>query len=236
LRNKLTILIVDDEPHILELLRYNLLEHGYYVIESQTGEDALEKLKQYNHIDGIILDLLLPGIDGLEVLRRIRSSEETKQIPIIMLTAKNEEFDTVLGLEMGADDYIGKPFRIRELLARVKAVIRRDQRYISQKNEKKYVFNNLEINKTTRQVVQDGKAIEMPLKEFELLLLLASYPDRVFTREELLEKVWGYDYFGETRTVDVHIRYIRQKIEVDPANPKWIKTVHGVGYKFTEKG
>ncbi|NLP47257.1 MAG: response regulator transcription factor [Epulopiscium sp.] len=236
MRNKLTILIVDDEPHILELLRYNLLEHGYYVIESQTGEDALEKLKQYNHIDGIILDLLLPGIDGLEVLRRIRSSEETKQIPIIMLTAKNEEFDTVLGLEMGADDYIGKPFRIRELLARVKAVIRRDQRYISQKNEKKYVFNNLEINKTTRQVVQDGKAIEMPLKEFELLLLLASYPDRVFTREELLEKVWGYDYFGETRTVDVHIRYIRQKIEVDPANPKWIKTVHGVGYKFTEKG
>ncbi len=236
MENKKNILIVDDEKHILELLQYNLVERGYHVIQAETGEEALEQLKKHPKVDGILLDLLLPGIDGLEVLRRIRSQDETKHIPVIMLTAKNEELDTVLGLEMGADDYIGKPFRMRELLARLKAVLRRNQKISSEKKEKKYSFGNLEINETTRQVIKDGVIINMPLKEFELLLLLASYPDRVFTREELLEKVWGYDYFGETRTVDVHIRYIRQKIEEDDKNPKWIKTLRGVGYKFTEEG
>lgn len=236
MENKKNILIVDDEKHILELLQYNLVERGYHVIQAETGEEALEQLKKHPKVDGILLDLLLPGIDGLEVLRRIRSQDETKHIPVIMLTAKNEELDTVLGLEMGADDYIGKPFRMRELLARLKAVLRRNQEISSEKKEKKYSFGNLEINETTRQVIKDGVIINMPLKEFELLLLLASYPDRVFTREELLEKVWGYDYFGETRTVDVHIRYIRQKIEEDDKNPKWIKTLRGVGYKFTEEG
>lgn len=235
--SKKKILIVDDELHILELLKYNLETSGYEVIEAESGEEALEKLNA--SVDLVILDLMLPGIDGLEVLKRIRFNESLKNIPVIMLTAKNEEIDAVLGLEMGADDYIGKPFRVRELLARIKAVLRRKEEteYLPQSTEKEKIIQvgNLAINETTRTVKKSDNVIEMPLKEFELLAVLAKNPGRVFSREELLEKIWGYDYVGESRTVDVHIRNLRKKIEDDDSSPFFIKTVRGIGYKFREE-
>ncbi|WP_058486579.1 response regulator transcription factor [Defluviitalea phaphyphila] len=228
------VLIVDDELHILELLKYNLEENGYKVIQAESGEEAIEKVN--SSVDLIILDLMLPGIDGLEVLQRIRNNDKIKNIPVIMLTAKNEEIDTVLGLEMGADDYIGKPFRIRELLARVKAVLRR-QKFKEDLEEKEKIIriDNLEINETTRTVRKNNKIIDMSLKEFELLRMLAKNPGRVFSRDDLLEKIWGYDYLGETRTVDVHIRHLRKKIEENDSLPYYIKTVRGIGYKFREE-
>ncbi|HHW67038.1 MAG: two-component system, OmpR family, alkaline phosphatase synthesis response regulator PhoP [Epulopiscium sp.] len=235
--SKRKILIVDDEIHILELLKYNLENTGYEVSEAESGEEALEKLNA--SVDLVILDLMLPGIDGLEVLKRIRFNESLKNIPVIMLTAKNEEIDAVLGLEMGADDYIGKPFRVRELLARIKAVLRRKEEteYLPQSTEKEKIIQvgNLAINETTRTVKKSDNVIEMPLKEFELLAVLAKNPGRVFSREELLEKIWGYDYVGESRTVDVHIRNLRKKIEDDDSSPFFIKTVRGIGYKFREE-
>jgi len=235
--SKRKILIVDDEIHILELLKYNLENTGYEVSEAESGEEALEKLNA--SVDLVILDLMLPGIDGLEVLKRIRFNESLKNIPVIMLTAKNEEIDAVLGLEMGADDYIGKPFRVRELLARIKAVLRRKEEteYLPQSTEKEKIIQvgNLAINETTRTVKKSDNVIEMPLKEFELLAVLAKNPGRVLSREELLEKIWGYDYVGESRTVDVHIRNLRKKIEDDDSSPFFIKTVRGIGYKFREE-
>lgn len=235
--SKKKILIVDDELHILELLKYNLETSGYEVIEAESGEEALEKLNA--SIALVILDLMLPDMDGLEVLRRIRFNDHLKNIPVIMLTAKNEEIDAVLGLEMGADDYIGKPFRVRELLARIKAVLRRKEEteYLPQSTEKEKIIQvgNLAINETTRTVKKSDNVIEMPLKEFELLAVLAKNPGRVFSREELLEKIWGYDYVGESRTVDVHIRNLRKKIEDDDSSPFFIKTVRGIGYKFREE-
>lgn len=233
---KNTVLIVDDEEHILELLKYNIENNGYNVVQAETGEEGLDKLSKY-HIDIIVLDLMLPGIDGLEVLRRIRNSERYNKIPIIMLTAKNEEIDTVLGLEMGADDYIGKPFGIHELLARIKAVLRRNVKInvdISKepKSNDNLLIDELSINKSSHEVKVRDKSVDLTLKEFELLYLLAKNKGRVFDRDYLLEKIWGYDYGGETRTVDVHIRNIRKKIEEDDKNPKHIKTVRGLGYKF----
>lgn len=234
--SKKTILTVDDEAHILELLRYNLEESGYFVIQAETGEEALELL-EHNCIDAVLLDLMLPKIDGLDVLRKIRTKEETKKLPVIMLTAKSEEFDKVLGLEMGADDYIAKPFSIRELQARLKALLRRleEEPSIQTKTVQRVLrTNGLEIGVETRTVTKNGQLIEMSLKEFELLKLLAENPGKVFSRDILLEKVWGYEYIGETRTVDVHIRHIRKKIEEDDSNPQFIKTVRGFGYKFRE--
>lgn len=234
--SKKTILTVDDEAHILELLRYNLEESGYFVIQAETGEEALELL-EHNCIDAVLLDLMLPKIDGLDVLRKIRTKEETKKLPVIMLTAKSEEFDKVLGLEMGADDYIAKPFSIRELQARLKALLRRleEEPSIQTKTVQKVLrTNGLEIGVETRTVTKNGQLIEMSLKEFELLKLLVENPGKVFSRDILLEKVWGYEYIGETRTVDVHIRHIRKKIEEDDSNPQFIKTVRGFGYKFRE--
>ncbi len=233
------ILIVDDEANILELLRYNLKKNGFEVEEASTGEEALEKINN-ERFDMAILDLMLPGIDGLEVLKTIRSTEEIKNLPVIMLTAKSEEIDKVIGLELGADDYLCKPFGVHELLARMKAVARRIE--AKQKPEEKpketdniILVGNLEINRETYEVKKSGIVIEMSHKEFELLYFLAKNRGRVFDREYLLEKVWGYDYFGETRTVDVHIRNIRKKIEEDNSNPEYVKTVRGIGYKFTQK-
>lgn len=177
---------------------------------------------------------MLPGIDGLEVLKRIRANKDLKKLPVIMLTAKSDEISKVIGLELGADDYLGKPFGVHELLARIKAVLRRaDGAYEDEDGgEEKIIVDDLIINKTTRVVVVDGQIVDMPLKEFELLYLLAKNRGRVFSRDGLLEKIWGYDYLGETRTVDVHIRNLRKKIEEDDNHPRYIKTVRGVGYKF----
>lgn len=233
-----TILIVDDEEHILELLRYNLEINKYNVVQAETGEEALNILENNkNTINCVILDWMLPDIDGMEVLKKIRFSSKFKSLPVIMLTAKREEFDTVLGLEMGADDYLSKPFSIRELLARIKSVLRRSQsieKKDSETSDKKIIIDNIVINETFRTVYKDNQLIDMTLKEYELLLTFAKNPGRVFSREYLLEKIWGYDFLGETRTVDVHIRSLRKKIEEDDANPKYIKTVRGVGYKFKE--
>ena len=231
---KKTILAVDDEIHILELLKYNLETNGYYVITVETGEEALELLAK-EKVDAVLLDLMLPKIDGLEVLRRIRTTKEINKIPVILLTAKSDEFDKVLGLETGADDYIAKPFSIRELQARVKAVLRRvseEQYLLTEKNL--ISTHGLEIGLETKTVKKYGVPIEMSLKEFELLKLLAENPGKVYSRDVLLEKIWSYEYIGETRTVDVHIRHIRKKIEEDDSNPIFIKTVRGFGYKFRE--
>lgn len=234
--NKKTILAVDDEIHILELIQYNLVAGGYEVLQAESGEEALEILEN-TKVDAVILDLMLPQIDGLEVLRRIRTKENIKKTPVIMLTAKGEEFDRVLGLEMGADDYISKPFSVRELQARVKAVLRRTEDIPNATQEKQQNMistHGLEIGIDTKRVIKHGKEIEMSVKEFEVLRLLAENPGRVFSRDVLLEQIWGYEYMGETRTVDVHIRHIRKKIEEDDSNPKFIKTVRGYGYKFRE--
>ncbi len=225
------LLIIDDEVHILELLRYNLESSGYEVVQAESGEEALEKLKKI-HVDGVILDLMLPGIDGIEVLRQIRQSDHM-YLPVIMLTAKNEEIDAVIGLEMGADDYIGKPFRTRELISRVKSVLRRAHlREESTKNHEEIMEKGLYVNTQSHQIFNDGVELFLTLKEFELLEKLIKSPGRVFTRDELLESIWGYDYMGETRTVDVHIRQLRKKVEQDDKNPEKILTVRGIGYKY----
>jgi len=224
------ILIVDDEEHIRELLRVNLEAAGYEVIEAETGEEAVALVK--DKISLVVLDYMLPQMDGLEVLRKIRKDQQTASLPVLMLTAKNEEIDAVLGLEMGADDYIGKPFRVREFLARVKAALRRN---VGQSDEDEiFRFEGLEINRANRTVMKDGQEVSLSLKEFELIALLSSKPGRVFSREMLLQKIWGYDFVGETRTVDVHIRQLRKKIENDDKKPEYILTVRGLGYKFRE--
>lgn len=211
-----TILTIDDEEHILELIRYNLEKNGYHVVQALDGETGL-KLLEDHVVDMILLDLMLPGIDGLEVLRRIRTDERFKHIPVIMLTAKSEEIDTVLGLEMGADDYIGKPFGNHELIARMKAVFRRTREHNREVQEKQepgddvISVSGIEINRSTHEIMINGERLELPFKEFELLYLLAKNQGRVFDREYLLEKIWGYAYYGETRTVDVHIRNLRKK-------------------------
>ena len=228
--NKSKLLIVDDEVHILELLKYNLESNGYEVLEAETGEQALELLKVFR-VDGVILDLMLPGLDGIEVLKRIRQSDHAT-LPVIMLTAKNEEIDAVIGLEMGADDYIGKPFRTRELISRVKSVLRRAQLRETASPDFEMAKDGLAINIVTHQVFNDGLELFLTLKEFELLEKLMKSPERVFTRDELLESIWGYDYAGETRTVDVHVRQLRKKIEKDDKNPEKIVTVRGMGYKY----
>lgn len=235
--SKKTILVVDDEEHILELIQYNLENGGYQVIKAESGEEALELLES-NSVDLALLDLMLPGIDGIEVLRNIRSSQKYRMLPVIILTAKGDEISKVVGLEVGADDYLSKPFGVHELMARIKAVLRRTEGFLqiekteASDEEEKLVIDHIVINKTRRVVTVDNKEIELSLKEFELLYLLVKNKGIVFSRDTLLEKIWGYDYYGETRTVDVHIRNLRKKIEVDDNNPVYIKTVRGVGYKF----
>lgn len=229
------ILVVDDEPHIQELLKYNLERENYNVILAETGKEALKALNK--ETNAVILDLMLPDADGLDILKNIRTNEELKNIPVIVLTAKGDEFDKVLGLELGADDYISKPFSVRELIARVKALLRRTKdSLIDLDSSDKIIikFDDIEINEVNRTVIKNNKVIDMTLKEFELLKLLLKNKGKVFTRDELLEKIWGYDYIGETRTVDVHIRQLRKKIEYDDSNPLYIKTVRGIGYKFRE--
>lgn len=228
------ILAIDDEPHILELLEYNLTKAGYEVRKAETGEAGL-KILEAEQIDLVLLDCMLSGIDGMEVLKRIRASREFASMPVMMLTAKGEEIDKVLGLEMGADDYLSKPFGIRELEARVKALLRRSSRESAEKPaDEKLCVGELELNYTAREVTLQGKPVVLSLKEYELLHLLVSHPSRVYTREQLLEQIWGYTYSGETRTVDVHIRNLRRKLEQNPEEPQHICTVRGIGYKFVK--
>lgn len=229
---KQKILIVDDDEHIAELISLYLVKECFDTRIEGNGEDALKAFEEYQpHL--VLLDIMLPGIDGYEVCSQIR---KTSQTPIIMLSAKGEVFDKVLGLKLGADDYIMKPFDSNEMVARVRAVLRRYQApatssATSASHTGNYVeYDGLIVNISNYTTTVNGKALEMPPKELELLYFLASQPNHVFTREQLLDRLWGYEYFGDTRTVDVHVKRIREKL---PENPNWaLTTVWGVGYKF----
>jgi two-component system, OmpR family, alkaline phosphatase synthesis response regulator PhoP len=231
--SKELIYAVEDEVHIQQLIKYNLEAGGFKVTAFESGESLLSEVKS-SIPDLFILDIMLPGMDGLEVCRQLRSTPQTKNIPIIMLTAKSEEFDKVLGLELGADDYLTKPFSVRELLARVKAIFRRINNSVSSESEN-IRHGDILIDFTRHEVFKNGILLEMPLKEFDLLKMLILNKGRVLSRELLLDRIWGFDYYGETRTVDVHIRYLRQKIEDDDSNPVYIETIRGIGYRFNDK-
>ena len=223
--NKEKIFVVDDDVNICELIRLYLEKEGYNVMTSYRGDKAVEEFTAYAP-NLVVLDIMLPGIDGWQVCREIR---KRSGIPIIMLTAKGETFDKVLGLELGADDYMVKPFEAKELVARIKAVLRRYNQKEAGMDE--VVYPNLVINKSNYMVRLNGMEIQLPPKELELLFFLASNPNRVFTREQLLEHVWDFNFFGDSRTVDVHIKRLREKIDIP--NQVWqLKTVWGVGYKF----
>ena len=223
------ILVVDDEEHIQELIRFNLENNGYKVVSATDGNEAL-KLALQECPQLVLLDLMLPGKDGYDVCKEIRRNNAISNTPIIMITAKSEELDKILGLELGADDYMTKPFSIRELLARVKAVLRRTA---IQQIDKSYKFGNVTVDFEKHEIMKDDKKVDLTLKEYELLEILIKNKGRVMTRDFLLDKIWGYDFIGETRTVDVHIRHLRQKIEADDKNPQFVETIRGIGYRFS---
>ena len=226
---KQKILIVDDDKHIAELISLYMMKDGYETEEVYDGREAVKMAESFQP-DLILLDLMLPGMDGYQVCTEIR---KTRRVPIIMLTAKGETFDKVLGLELGADDYIVKPFDPKELVARVKAVLRRYEPKQEEVDKNRLKFGGLEINLSNYSVSYNGKSLEFPPKEFELLSFLAQHPNRVFTREQLLDRIWGYEYVGDTRTVDVHVKRIREKLN---SEDEWgILTVWSVGYKFGQK-
>ena len=223
---KIKVLVVDDDNNICEYLRLYLEKEDFEVLICHDGVQALDKFQKFNPAI-ILLDVMMPNLDGWQTCRELRKISD---VPVIMITAKGETFDKVLGLEIGADDYIVKPFEAKEVIARVKAVLRRSD-VKEQTADKELVFPKLTVNLSNYEIRIDGKLTEIPPKELELLYFLASNPNRVFTREQLLEEVWGFDYFGDSRTVDVHIKRLREKLEGIDAN--WqLKTVWGVGYKF----
>lgn len=239
-----SILVVDDEAILLETIAYNLEQAGYRVVTAADGLSALEAARNETP-DLVILDIMLPGMDGFEVCRELRRDQATATTPILILTAKGDEIDKVVGLELGADDYVTKPFGRRELLARVRALLRRADYIAPEEGEsdtrerpaarpahKELEAGPLKIDLAGRQVICRGQELELQPKQFELLTYLVRNRGTVLTRDQLLHNVWGYDYVGDTRTVDVHIRWLREKIEEDPANPKLIQTVRGVGYVF----
>jgi len=229
------ICIVEDEFHISQLVKYNVEAEGYRTICFESGEDLFKNLsKETPNI--FLLDLMLPGMDGMEICRLLRRNPIYLNVPIIILTAKSDELDKVVGLELGADDYITKPFSIRELLARIRAVLRRSTASNDVAiSENIYTHKDLTLDCIKHEVYKNSQSIETTYKEFELLKYLMQNKGKVVTREILLDKIWGYDYIGETRTVDVHIRYLRQKIEEDDSNPTYIQTVRGIGYRFSDK-
>jgi len=220
------ILVVDDEPTLVATLKYNLEREGYQVITASDGESGLF-LARANRPDLILLDLMLPVLDGLEVCRILRRE---MSVPILMLTAKVEEVDKVVGLELGADDYVTKPFSMRELLARVRALLRRAE--TAPAEAELLTTGDLQVDLRRREASRHGRALALKPKEYELLLFFVRNRGRAFTREELLSRIWGYDFAGDTRTVDVHVRWLRQKIEEEPASPTRLITMRGVGYRF----
>ena len=226
-----TVLLVDDEESVQKLLTYPLEREGYTVVQARDGEEALERYRE-TPVDLVILDLMLPRLDGLAVCRRLR--EERSAVPIIMLTARGDEGDKVLGLELGADDYITKPFSIREFMSRVRALLRRAQLSPAGAPVEVIEVGDLRIDTTRRSVQARGEAVQLTYLEFELLRTLASNPGRVFTRKQLLDGLWGGSEFRDPRTIDVHVRHLREKVERDPAEPELIFTVRGAGYRFRE--
>ncbi len=223
------IMVVDDEKPIVDAVTYNLEKEGYLVTCAYDGGSCLDLYRQ-DRPDLILLDVMLPTSSGFDICRFIRRTDD---IPIIMLTAKTEETDRVVGLELGADDYLPKPFSMRELIARVKSVLRRSYREPDKPTEMPIIAGPLVIDPARREVSLDGHAVSLSPKEFDLLRFLASHPDQVFSRDTLLDRVWGSDTYVDHRTVDVHIRWLRSKIEADASSPKFIRTVRGIGYKFS---
>lgn len=230
------ILLVEDDDDIADLLELHLTDEGYRVDPVDDGDEGLKRALDCSY-DLIILDIMLPGTDGFDICRRLR--QEKCHIPVLMITAKTEEVDKVLGLELGADDYITKPFSIREVLARVRAIFRRvavDQGPQGRdKDETPIEFDSLVIEPKKRKVSVNGEAVDLTSKEYELLLLFARHPGRAYSRDELLDEVWGYQYSGYSHTVNTHINRLRNKIEADPSSPQYVKTVWGVGYRFAER-
>jgi len=220
------ILVVEDETNIRTIVEYALRDAGFDMLTAGRGDDALDTMETED-VDLVVLDIMLPGVDGLEVCRRIRAE---RTVPIIMLSARDEELDKVLGLELGADDYVTKPFSPRELVSRVKANLRRSR--IEPERTAPISVGALEIDAVARTVRRDGQEVLLTRSEFEILHKLASSPRRVFTREELMNHLWGGQFFGDLRSVDVHVRHLRQKIEAEPSEPQLIRTVRGVGYAF----
>ena len=223
------ILLVEDEKTLAKALKFSLEKEGFLVEVAHDGEEAMQSLSE-EMPDLIILDLMLPKLDGYEVCRRLR---RTSDLPIIMLTARNEDIDKILGLELGADDYMTKPFNTRELLARIKAILRRAGQF-EPGSRKTIRMGDLKVDLIRHRVTVEDKEIPLTAREYALLSFLASNPGRVYSREQLLEEVWGYDFCGDARTVDVHIRHLREKMEEHPAEPHYILTVWGTGYKFRE--
>jgi len=228
------ILVVEDEPDIRKLVQYNLAQERFRVLEAEDGEQAL-KIVQRERPNLVILDLMLPGLSGVEFCKILRGRAETARLPILMLTAKAGEADRVVGLEMGADDYLAKPFSPREMVARVRAILRRAESSPDNDGASAYEKGPLRIDFSTYEVIVRGRQVKLTLKEFELLRFLAQNPNRVLSRDQLLDRVWGGETFVTPRTVDVHIRRLRKAIEKDDRKPRWILTLRGVGYKFNEK-
>ena len=224
------ILVVDDEKLLVKGIKYNLEQEGYQVVTAFDGEEAVH-LAHDESIDLILLDLMLPKLDGLTVCRTVRGFSD---VPIIMLTAKSEDIDKILGLEYGADDYITKPFNIREVTSRIKAILRRTKAREPKKGTDTLVSGDITLDYNFRRVIINGRVIELTGKEFDLLELFLKHPGKVYTRENLLDIAWGFDYPGDARTVDVHIRRLREKIEQNPAEPHYIRTKWGVGYYYKE--
>jgi len=225
------ILLVDDEPLIIKGLKYTLEQEGYETLAAYDGEEALEVFFA-NTVDLVLLDVMLPKLDGIQVCQRIR---ESSNVPIIMLTAKGEDMDKILGLEYGADDYMTKPFNILEVKARIKTILRRASQPVAAEKKKIIRVRDLEVNIVNRSVTLGGKEVRLTAKEFDLLQLFINNRGKVFSREAMLETVWKYDYMGDARTVDVHIRRLREKIERNTSQPEFIFTKWGVGYYFTDK-
>ena len=228
------ILVVEDEPDIRKLVNYNLAQERFKVLEAEDGEQGLQ-IVQRDKPDLVILDLMLPGLSGMELCKILRERSETERLPVLMLTAKAGEADRVVGLEMGADDYLTKPFSPRELVARVRAILRRMENLKPAEPLPAYDKGSLKIDFSTYEVFARGKNIRLTLKEFELLRFLVQNPNRVLSRDQLLDRVWGGETYVTPRTVDVHIRRLRKAIEKDDSKPRWILTLRGVGYKFDEK-
>jgi DNA-binding response OmpR family regulator len=226
-----TILLVDDEDAVQKLLAYPLERDGFRVIQARDGEEALERFER-EHVDLVVLDLMLPKLDGLEVCKRLRAGSA---VPIIMLTARDDELDKVLGLELGADDYITKPFSIREFRSRVRALLRRAATARPDDPQEEIEANGLRIDLARREVIVHDRPVQLTYVEFELLRTLASHAGRVYTREQLLQALWGGSEYREPRTIDVHVRHLREKLERDPHEPEFILTVRGVGYRFRSR-
>src|SRR5918911_5112673 len=231
------VLIVEDDPAVRDVVEHALSREGMETQTAPDGEKALESLRAARPFDLVVLDVMLPGIDGISVCQELRNGDSpSTDAPVVMLTARDDETSVVVGLEVGADDYVTKPFRPRELVSRVRAHLRRQRRAANSTDDetRKLVFPGLEIDRFRRQVISGGKAVELTAKEFDVLALLASSPGRVYSREQIMRHLWDGHFFGEARAADVHVQDIRTKIEPDPQNPRYVQTVRGVGYKFAD--